>query len=279
MRRPASELHARTRFDPAAVEPALIEAVARERAVAPEPAGDAAENYSIAIPPPNVTGALHMGHALNGSIQDALVRRRRMRGQRTKWIFGTDHASIATQTQVEQALRAEGTSPRGARPRGVRRARLGVARAVRRHDHRAVQAPRRVLRLRRRALHARRGLRRRGADACSSRSTSAATSTATTTWSTGTRAAARRSPTSRSRSARSPTRCTAIAYPLADGSGELVVATVRPETMLADTAVAVHPDDERYRTSSARGDPAARRARAADHRRRATSSPTSAPAR
>jgi valyl-tRNA synthetase len=76
----------------------------------PEPEGTAAENYSIAIPPPNVTGSLHMGHALNGAIQDVLIRSHRMRGQRTKWIFGTDHAGIATQTQVERALREEGTS-------------------------------------------------------------------------------------------------------------------------------------------------------------------------
>ena len=74
-----------------------------------------------------------MGHALNDSIQDTLIRYHRMRGQRTKWILGTDHAGIATQTAGrEGAGRAEGTQPRGARARGVRRARLGVARAVRR---------------------------------------------------------------------------------------------------------------------------------------------------
>src|SRR5881409_3026131 len=66
--------------------------------------------YVIAVPPPNVTGALHMGHALNGSIQDALIRWHRMLGMRTKWILGTDHAGIATQTQVERKLLEEGTS-------------------------------------------------------------------------------------------------------------------------------------------------------------------------
>ena len=70
-----------------------------------------------------------MGHALNNSIQDSLIRHHRMRGKRTKWILGTDHAGIATQTQVERALVARGHEPRGARPRGVRGARLGVARA------------------------------------------------------------------------------------------------------------------------------------------------------
>ena len=76
----------------------------------PDPEGTPDENYSIAIPPPNVTGALHMGHALNNTMQDALIRLNRMRGRNTKWILGTDHAGIATQTQVEKALRAEGTS-------------------------------------------------------------------------------------------------------------------------------------------------------------------------
>ena len=64
----------------------------------------------IAIPPPNVTGALHMGHALNGAIQDTLIRHARMHGRRAKWILGTDHAGIATQKQGERALQAVGAS-------------------------------------------------------------------------------------------------------------------------------------------------------------------------
>src|SRR4051795_949339 len=68
------------------------------------------ETYVIAVPPPNVTGALHMGHALNGSIQDALVRMHRMRGFNTLWQPGFDHAGIATQAVVERELRGEGTS-------------------------------------------------------------------------------------------------------------------------------------------------------------------------
>src|ERR1041385_8772444 len=60
--------------------------------------------------PPNVTGVLHMGHALNGAVQDTLIRHNRMLGRRTKWILGTDHAGIATQRQVEERLLAEGTS-------------------------------------------------------------------------------------------------------------------------------------------------------------------------
>ncbi len=133
-----------------------------------EAEGTAAENYSIAIPPPNVTGALHMGHALNGSIQDVLTRTNRMRGRHTRWILGTDHAGIATQKQVEKRLIEEGTS----------REELGREAFVERvwdwrreyggHDHRAVQAPGRLVRLHPRALHARRGLRARRARRSSS---------------------------------------------------------------------------------------------------------------
>src|SRR5438552_8885513 len=73
----------------------------------PERPGDA---YVIAVPPPNVTGELHMGHALNGSIQDALIRWHRMRGFDTLWQPGYDHAGISTQNVVEKQLLAEGTS-------------------------------------------------------------------------------------------------------------------------------------------------------------------------
>src|SRR5690242_17766115 len=66
--------------------------------------------YVIAVPPPNVTGALHMGHALNGTIQDALVRWHRMRGFNTLWQPGFDHAGISTQMVVERELRNQGTS-------------------------------------------------------------------------------------------------------------------------------------------------------------------------
>ena len=65
------------------------------------------ETYTIVIPPPNVTGALHMGHALTVTLQDMLIRWRRMQGKRTLWLPGTDHAGIATQMVVERALQAE----------------------------------------------------------------------------------------------------------------------------------------------------------------------------
>src|SRR5919202_6805493 len=106
----ATDLESRTRYDPAEAEPRVAQRWDESDLFHPEAAGSADENYSIAIPPPNVTGALHMGHALNNTMQDVLVRLNRMRGKRTKWILGTDHAGIATQTQVEKALRAEGSS-------------------------------------------------------------------------------------------------------------------------------------------------------------------------
>ena len=70
------------------------------------------ESYTIVIPPPNVTGVLHMGHALNDTIQDACIRRARMRGYQTRWILGTDHAGIATQTKVDKHLASQGISRR-----------------------------------------------------------------------------------------------------------------------------------------------------------------------
>src|SRR3954469_23101356 len=100
----------RTRFEPAEVEPRIVQRWLESGLHHPEPEGTPAENYSIAIPPPNVTGALHMGHALNGSIQDTLIRYHRMLGRRAKWILGTDHAGIPPQTQVERQLVTEGSS-------------------------------------------------------------------------------------------------------------------------------------------------------------------------
>src|SRR6266513_50150 len=96
-------------YEPQGVEERWQQTWEGERLYHADPAapGDA---YVIAVPPPNVTGALHMGHALNGSIQDALTRLNRMRGRNTLWALGTDHAGIATQAVVEKELQAEGTS-------------------------------------------------------------------------------------------------------------------------------------------------------------------------
>ena len=103
-------LEVTTRWDPAAIEQRVFERWAGGGWFHPPAEGSAAENFSIAIPPPNVTGALHMGHALNGTVQDVLIRLNRMRGRNTMWILGTDHAGIATQAVVEKELEAQGTS-------------------------------------------------------------------------------------------------------------------------------------------------------------------------
>ena len=87
-----------------------------------------AQSYTVVIPPPNVTGVLHMGHALNDTIQDACVRRARMQGYQTRWIVGVDHAGIATQTKVDKHLAEQGIDRHGDRPRSVHRGLPGVAR-------------------------------------------------------------------------------------------------------------------------------------------------------
>src|SRR5579862_2016160 len=100
----------KSRYDPSEAEPRIAREWIESGLTHPDAAGDASENYSIAIPPPNVTGVLHMGHALNNAVQDTLIRRARQQGKRAKWILGTDHAGIATQTQVEKELVSLGTS-------------------------------------------------------------------------------------------------------------------------------------------------------------------------
>jgi len=91
-----------TRYQPAEVEERILERWLEGGYFHPPAEGTPEENFSIAIPPPNVTGALHMGHALNGTVQDVLTRINRMRGRNTLWALGTDHAGIATQAVVER---------------------------------------------------------------------------------------------------------------------------------------------------------------------------------
>jgi valyl-tRNA synthetase len=239
------ELESRTRFEPSEVEPRIVERWLESGIFHPEPEGSSADNYSIAVPPPNVTGALHMGHALNGSIQDALIRYHRMRGIRTKWIFGTDHAGIGTQTQVEKALAAEGlTKEQIGREKFLARVwrwreqygstiveqfkRLGASLDY--DDERFtlddgyVRAVMTVFV----ALYEKGYIFR---------------DRYIVNWDPG------------SRSAISDLEVVQeevddllyhVRYDVEDG-GSVTIATVRPETMLADTAVAVHPDDDRYR--------------------------------
>ena len=240
-----AELESRTRYDPAEAEPRVFARWEASGLFAPEPEGTAAENYSIAIPPPNVTGALHMGHALNGSIQDALVRLARMRGKRTRWILGTDHAGIGMQTQVEKLLRSEGMSREEiGREAFVERVwrfreeyggqilqqykRLGAS-ADYEHERFTLDAEylRAVLEVFV-ALYEK-GLIYRD--------------NYLVNWDPGTRSAISDLEVDERRVTDT---LYYVDYPLASGHGSVTVATVRPETMLADTAIAVHPDDDRY---------------------------------
>ena len=145
-------------YRPVEVEPRIYAEWEASGSFAPR--GDpAAPPYCIMLPPPNVTGSLHMGHALDHTIQDTLVRFHRMRGHDVLWQPGTDHAGIATQMVVERQLAASGSN-QGRRELGrdgVRRQGLGVEGAVGRH-HRPPDAPaRRFARLEPRALHHGRG--------------------------------------------------------------------------------------------------------------------------
>ena len=238
-------LEERTRYDPTEVEAPVFERWEQAGIFHPEPQGDAAGNYSIAVPPPNVTGSLHMGHALNGSIQDLCIRVARMRGRRTKWIYGTDHAGIATQRQVEKALADEGLTKEDLgreqfdervwewrRLYGSRITdqfkRLGASLDY--DDERFTMDPAYVravshvfVRLYEKALIYRDNYM--------------------VNWDPGLRTAISDLEVEQ-RTVEDTLYL--FDYPLESGSGAVTVATVRPETMLADTAIAVNPADERY---------------------------------
>ena len=96
-------------YDPRTFEEKWYAAWSESGAFAPAPPKPGEKTFSMVIPPPNVTGSLHMGHALNNTLQDILCRYHRMLGEATVWIPGMDHAGIATQNVVEKQLLAEGT--------------------------------------------------------------------------------------------------------------------------------------------------------------------------
>ncbi len=201
--------------------------------------------YTVVIPPPNITGSLHMGHALNNTIQDILVRWRRMRGYKVLWQPGTDHAGIATQNKVEQALAKDGKTRHDlGREAFVRRCwewrehygrdivaqlkLLGCSCDWSRERFTMDEGLSRAVRTAFKAYYDA-GLIYRGArmvNWCPRCHTSISDlevkheSRSGSLWH--------------------------IRYPLSDGSGALTVATTRPETMLGDTGVAVHPADERF---------------------------------
>jgi valyl-tRNA synthetase len=239
------KLEETTRWDPGAVEQRIFRDWLEGGYFHPPADGTPAQNYSISIPPPNVTGALHMGHALNGTIQDTLIRLNRMRGRRTLWVLGTDHAGIATQAVVEKELASEGTSRQElGREAFTERVwgwkeqygstiveqykRLGASCDYERErftlDEGYVRAVYKVFV----ELYEKGYIYR---------------DNYMVNWDPGLRSAISDLEVENREVADT---LYEIAYPLEDG-GELIVATVRPETMLADTAVAVNPNDERYR--------------------------------
>jgi valyl-tRNA synthetase len=238
-------LQQRTRYDPADVESRVFARWQDARIFHPEPEGAAAENYSIAVPPPNVTGSLHMGHALNGSLQDVCIRVARMRGKRTKWIYGTDHAGIATQRQVEKALEEEGTT----------KEQLGREAFIERvWDWRRMYGSRITEQFKALGASLDYEDERFTMDDDYQRAVAIVfvrlyekglvyRDNYMVNWDPGLRTAI-----SELEVEQREVKDTlySIDYPLESGSGSITVATVRPETMLADTAIAVSPDDERY---------------------------------
>ena len=201
--------------------------------------------YTIVIPPPNITGQLHMGHALNNTLQDIMVRFKRMQGHPTLWLPGTDHASIATEVKIVDKLKAEGTSKEELGREGFLKAawewkkqyggriveqlkKLGSSldwsREAFTMDEKCNRAVKKVF-----VNLYNKGLIYRGSriiNWCPCCKT--ALSDAEVEYS------------------EQDSFLWHIKYPLTDGSGFLTVATTRPETMFGDTAVAVNPSDERY---------------------------------
>ena len=239
------KLEERKRWSAREAEPRIAERWLQTGLNHPDPTATAAETYSIALPPPNVTGALHIGHALNGSVQDVLIRFARQQGLRAKWTLGTDHAGIATQTQVEKQVQREGTTRKEmGREAFVERIwawreqygstivgqfkRLGFSldyedERFTLDDAYAGAVLKVFVELYEQGLIYRDNYM--------------------VNWDPGTDSAISDLEVEDREVADTLFH---IAYPLSDGSGEVVVATVRPETMLADVAVAVHPQDARY---------------------------------
>jgi valyl-tRNA synthetase len=232
-------------YDPRAVETELYQRAEARGYFHADP-GSGRDAYTIVIPPPNVTAALHMGHGLNNTVQDVLIRWRRMQGREALWMPGTDHAGIATQNVVERQLAKEGQSrfdlgrdafvARVWEWVGTTEANIldqlraigsscdwertrftldeGLSRAVREAFVRLYE----------------KGLVYRGNRIIH--------------W-------CPRCLTALSDEEAEPEQVAGklyhLRYPLVGGGAEVVVATTRPETMLGDTAVVVHPEDDRYR--------------------------------
>ncbi len=210
-----------------------------------------APSFSVQLPPPNVTGTLHMGHAFNQTIMDSLTRYHRMRGDNTVWVPGTDHAGIATQIVVERQLQELGTSRHdmGPTPDVARKNFVAKVWEWKEQSGNTITTQ----------------MRRMGDSVDWSREyftmddklSKVVTDTFVKLYEQGLIYRGKRlvnwDPKLQSavsdlevESEEKDGSLWHIAYPLADGSGQLVVATTRPETMLGDVAVMVHPEDERY---------------------------------
>ncbi|HEY8360060.1 MAG TPA: class I tRNA ligase family protein, partial [Ramlibacter sp.] len=202
--------------------------------------------FAIQLPPPNVTGTLHMGHAFNQTIMDSLTRYHRMRGFNTLWVPGTDHAGIATQIVVERQLQEQGQS---------------------RHDLGRENFVRKVWEWKEKSGNTITTQMRRMGDSVDwsheyftmdDKLSAIVTQTFVQLYQQGLIYRGKRlvnwDPELKTavsdlevESEEEDGFLWHIRYPLADGSGHLTVATTRPETMLGDVAVMVHPEDERYR--------------------------------
>ncbi len=231
-------------FEPKNVESRLYETWENRGYFHPE-VDPTKKPYTIMMPPPNITGQLHIGHALDSTLQDILIRWRRMQGYQALWLPGTDHASIATEAKIVEALKME----------GLTKADLGREKFLERawawRDKYGTTITKQ--------------LRRMGASCDWQRErftmdegmSNAVTQVFLNLYEKGLIYRAKRMVNW------CPNCHTSISdieviykeedgklwnleYPLEDGTGSVVVATTRPETMLGDTAVAVHPDDERY---------------------------------
>ena len=212
---------------------------------------EGAPSFAIQLPPPNVTGTLHMGHAFNQTIMDSLTRYHRMAGFNTAWIPGTDHAGIATQIVVERQLQAQGISRHDMGPTPAEARKNFVAKVWEWKEKSGNTITTQM--------------RRMGDTVDWSREyftmdpklSKTVTETFVQLYEQGLIYRGKRlvnwDPVLQSavsdlevESEEEDGFLWHIAYPLADGSGALTVATTRPETMLGDVAVMVHPEDERY---------------------------------
>jgi valyl-tRNA synthetase len=230
-------------FSPADIEPRIYAHWEASGYFAPSGHGP---SYSIVIPPPNVTGTLHMGHAFQDTIMDALIRHRRMQGFDTLWQPGTDHAGIATQMVVERQLNAAGSS----------RVDIGREAFIDKVWQWKEQSGGQIANQ----------MRRLGASVDWQRDrftmdaglSQAVTEVFVRLYQEGLIYRGKRlvnwDPVLKTAlsdlevvAEEEPGSLWHLRYPLDDGEGFLVVATTRPETLLGDAAVAVHPDDERYR--------------------------------